>query len=258
MPARKVAVIGMGQFGMAIAKSLSRRGAEVMVIDKDEHLIEEMADQVDFAVALDASDRKAIVSQGIMDFDAVVVAIGEDFEQLLLCTTLLLDLGIKQVVARARGSNQRTILEKIGVKEILLPEDEVGINVAERLINPGIVSFFKLPDDFGIIEIITPPAVIGRSLVDLDLRRRYELNLITIKRERKADPQDSGTQKKENKPKREKEIEDEEENTEPKPEEKPKQHITGIPHGDTVIEENDALVLFGKKTSVERFIEVNQ
>lgn len=229
--AKKIAVIGMGQFGMAIAKTLSRKGAEVLVIDRNEAIIEEMADRVDMAVAMDATDKKTLISQGILDFDAVVVAIGEDFEQLLLSTTILLDVGVKRIMARARGKNQRIILEKIGVQEILSPEDEVGMNVAERLINPSIVSFLDLPDEFCIMEIAAPPDVIGRSLADIALRRRYDLNLVTMKRSKKV-----------------------EKNGETITE----QHIYGIPRGDSIIRDNDSLILFGKRTNVERFIEINQ
>lgn len=229
--AQKIAVIGMGQFGMAIAKSLTKKGAEVMAIDRSEHIIEEMGDRVALAVAMDATDKRTLLSQGILDFDAVVVAIGEDFEQLLLCTTLLMDIGVKRIMARARGKNQRVILEKIGVKEILSPEDEVGINVAERLINPSIVSYLDLPDEFCIMEVAAPPDVIGRSLIDIALRRRYHLNLITMKRSVEVE--------------RDGEMVHE-------------QHIYGIPKGDSLIRENDSLVLFGKRVHVERFIEINK
>ncbi|WP_016777761.1 potassium channel family protein [Anaerophaga thermohalophila] len=229
--AKKIAVIGMGQFGMAIAKTLSRKGAEVLAIDRNETIIEEIAEKVDMAVAMDATDKKTLVSQGILDFEAVVVAIGEDFEQLLLCTTVLMDIGVKRIMARARGKNQRIILEKIGVKEILSPEDEVGMNVAERLINPSIVSYLDLPDEYCIMEVATPPDVIGRSLIDIDLRRRYDLNLITIKRSIEV-------------------VHDGEKVQE--------QHIYGIPKGESIIRENDSLVLFGKRKDVERFIEINQ
>jgi trk system potassium uptake protein TrkA len=229
--AKKIAVIGMGQFGMAIAKTLSRKGVEVMAIDRNEIIIEEMAEKVDMAVAMDATDKKTLISQGILEFDAVVVAIGEDFEQLLLCTTVLMDIGVKRIMARARGKSQRIILEKIGVKEILSPEDEVGMNVAERLINPSIVSYLDLPDDFCIMEIAAPPDVIGRTLVDIELRRRYDVNLITMKRS--SEIEKNGEKVKE-------------------------QHIYGIPRGDSVIRENDSLILFGKRVNVERFIEINQ
>jgi trk system potassium uptake protein TrkA len=229
--AQKIAVIGMGQFGMAIAKSLTKKGAEVMAIDRSEHIIEEMGDRVALAVAMDATDKRTLLSQGILDFDAVVVAIGEDFEQLLLCTTLLMDIGVKRIMARARGKNQRVILEKIGVKDILSPEDEVGINVAERLINPSIVSYLDLPDEFCIMEVAAPPDVIGRSLIDIALRRRYHLNLITMKRS--VEVERDGEMVRE-------------------------QHIYGIPKGDSLIRENDSLVLFGKRVHVERFIEINK
>ncbi|RCW38637.1 TrkA family potassium uptake protein [Marinilabilia salmonicolor] len=229
--AQKIAVIGMGQFGMAIAKSLTKKGAEVMAIDRSEHIIEEMSDRVALAVAMDATDKRTLLSQGILDFDAVVVAIGEDFEQLLLCTTLLMDIGVKRIMARARGKNQRVILEKIGVKEILSPEDEVGINVAERLINPSIVSYLDLPDEFCIMEVAAPPDVIGRSLIDIALRRRYHLNLITMKRS--VEVERDGEMVRE-------------------------QHIYGIPRGESLIRENDSLVLFGKRVHVERFIEINK
>jgi len=229
--AQKIAVIGMGQFGMAIAKSLTKKGAEVLIIDRNEHIIDEMGDQVALAVAMDATDKKTMLSQGILDFDAVVVAIGEDFEQLLLCTTLLMDIGVKRIMARARGKNQRIILEKIGIEEILSPEDEVGMNVAERLMNPSIVSYLDLPDEFCIMEVAAPPDVIGRSLLDINLRRRYHLNLITMKREQEVE-KDGETIREE--------------------------HIYGIPKGDSLIQENDSLILFGKRTHVEGFIEINQ
>lgn len=229
--AKKIAVIGMGQFGMAIAKTLSTKGAEVLAIDRNETVIEEVAEEVDMAVAMDATDKKTLVSQGILDFEAVVVAIGEDFEQLLLCTTVLMDIGVKRIMARSRGENQRIILEKIGVKEILSPEDEVGMNVAERLINPSIVSYLDLPDEYCIMEVAPPPDVIGRSLIDIDLRRRYDLNLITMKRSTEVVHEGEKVQE---------------------------QHIYGIPKGESIIRDNDSLVLFGKRKDVERFIEINQ
>ncbi len=221
----------MGQFGMAIAKTLTRKGAEVMVIDREEQIIEEMADRVELAVAMDATDKKALLAQDILNFEAVVVAIGEDFEQLLLCATILLDIGVGRIMARARGKTQQKILEKIGIHEILAPEDEVGINVAERLINPSIVSYLELPDEFCIMEIAAPPDAVNRKLLDIDLRRRYQLNLITIKRTREV-------------------VKDGEKEAE--------QHITGIPDGESIIMENDSLVVFGKRSHVERFIEINQ
>lgn len=231
MTDKKFAVIGLGEFGMAIAKTLARRGVEVLAIDRDEQIIEQIADSVANAVALDSTDRKALLSVDIQDFDAVVVAIGEDFEQLLLTTTQLMDMGVKRIMARARGRNQQLILQKIGVEEVLLPEDEVGANVAEKLINPSIVSYLDLPDEYCIMEVNCPPGIAGRSLAEVDMRKRYQINLLTIKIP----------------------LENKSENNEER-----KHVIMGIPGGDTQLEADQTLVIFGKRDNVERFIQINQ
>jgi trk system potassium uptake protein len=122
----KFAVIGLGRFGNSIARTLASRGAEVLAIDLDEDKVENLKDEVAYAVTLDSSDIKALKSQNIKEMDAVVIAIGENFEGSLLTTVLLLELGIKRLIVRAANKEQRMILEKLGVKEILSPEDEVG------------------------------------------------------------------------------------------------------------------------------------
>lgn len=227
----RFAVIGLGQFGQAIAKALARRGAEVLAIDSDPEVVDDIADRVAYAVAMDATDKKALIANDITDFDAVIVTIGQDFEQLVLCTVVLMELGAKRIIARAQGKNTRIILEKMGVREILSPEDEVGVIVAERLTNPGLVSYLQLPDEYRVAEIIAPPNVEGRKLEELDLRDNYNLSLITIKR---LDPDEKG-----------------------QPAEK-KHHITGVPISTTVIEKDDYLIIFGKNKDLQRFIEINQ
>ena len=121
MSDQRFAVIGLGQFGSAIAKNLSNRGAEVLAIDSSLEKVEGIKDEVSHAVALDATDKKALLSQNIQDVDAVVVAIGENFQALLLCTFLLIELKVKRIITRSMGNDQRRILEKMGVTEILSP-----------------------------------------------------------------------------------------------------------------------------------------
>jgi trk system potassium uptake protein TrkA len=226
----KFAVVGLGQFGSAIARTLAKRGVEVLVLDRNKQLIEDMVDVVAEAVALDATDRKALLSVDIQSFDAVVVAIGEDFEQLLLVTTLLMELDVKRIMARARGKYQKLILEKIGVHEILSPEDEVGANVAERLLNPSIISFLNLPHGYCIMEVVTPKGVVGSTLESLRLREQYHVNLITTLR---------------SKPKGGSLTLDEQ------------KWIDGVPTGMTVIEEGTYMLLFGARENIERFIKIN-
>ncbi|HAA01398.1 MAG TPA: potassium transporter KtrA, partial [Flavobacteriales bacterium] len=169
----KFAVIGVGRYGSSIARRLAQKGAEVYCFDQDEEKIDNVKDDVAYAATLDSTDDKALVSQNISDVDGVVVAIGENFEATILTCAHLIDLGIKRVIARAHGPQQKMILEKIGVKEILLPEEEVAFVVAERLLNPSILSFLQLPDDYEIAEIRAPKNIVNRTLNDIGLRDKY-------------------------------------------------------------------------------------
>lgn len=227
----KFAVIGVGRYGATIARSLAEKGAQVYAFDPNEEKIESIKDEVAFAVTLDATNFRALSTQNLADMDAAVVAIGENFEATILTCVHLIDLGVKRVIARASGNQQRLILEKIGVKEILSPETEVAHVVREKLLNPNIVSFLQLPDDHEIAEIKAPKKVIGRTINDVGFRNRYEMTLITIKREYEFTK--NGIDQKEN-------------------------HIIGVPKRDMVIREKDTLVVFGEAKSVERFIDINE
>ncbi len=227
----KFAVIGLGQFGRAIAKSLAKRGADVLAIDTEPELVEKISDNVAYAVVMDGSDKKALLSNDIADFDAVIVAIGSDFQQLLMCVVVLMELKVPRIIARATGKNSRMILEKMGVKEILSPEDEVGVIVAERLTNPSLMSYLQLPDEYRVAEIKTPRNLAGRTHEEINLRDKYNLSLITIK----------GMEETEEDGEKRKEL-----------------HIKGVPVSSTVIKENDFLIVFGKDRDIQKFIEINQ
>lgn len=230
MQKSKFAVIGVGRYGLTIAKRLGEKGAQVFAFDNDEEKIEAIKDDVAFAVTLDSTDIRALRSQNVDEMDAVVVAIGENFEATILTSVHLLDLGVKRIIARASGHHQKLILEKIGLKEILTPEDEVAYVVREKLINPSIISFLQLPDDYEIAEIVAPIGCIGRALDQIEFRNKYELTLVTIKREYKVDKNGELTTE---------------------------QHVIGVPKSDTIIKENDTLVIFGTGKSVQRFMDVN-
>ncbi len=227
----RFAVIGLGQFGMSIARTLAARGAEVLAIDLLLDKVEFVKDEVAHAIAMDTTDVKALMAQNIQDMDAVVVAIGENFEGLLLTTVLLQDLGVKRIIARAASPQQRMILEKMGVSEILSPEETVGKTVAETLLHPNMKSFLPLGDDYEIVEINTPKRIVNRTVREIGLREKYNLNLITVKRI--YEEERSG---------RVSEVE----------------HIIGVPQGDTVLYDSDVMILLGKEQDVNKFMEVNK
>ena len=227
----KFAVFGVGKYGATIARRLSERGAQVFAYDVSEHKIENIKDDVAFAITMDSTDSKAVAAQNITEMDAAVVAIGENFEATVLTAVHLQDLGVKRVIARASGDHQKLILGKIGVKEILTPEDEVAFVIREKLLNPSILSFLQLPDDYEIAEIKPPKGTIGRSIEDIDFRNKYQLTLVTMKRE--YDIKKKGKYQVE-------------------------QHVVGVPNSDTTIESRDTLVIFGTAKHVQRFIDLNE
>lgn len=227
----RFAVIGLGRFGTAVAKTLAAKGAEVIAIDTSEEAVSLLADQVALAVAMDASDMKALRAQNIEEVDAAIVAIGTNFESELLITANLMELGVPRIIARAMTQTQRTILTKIGVKEIISPETEVGINLAERLMSPGLRSYLALPDEYEIVEVEVPKNCSKRTLADIELRKKYNINLIALKR-------------KETKKVNGETITEE--------------HLVGVPGPDLKLEPGDTMLIIGKVKDVNRFIEVNQ
>jgi len=227
----KFAVIGVGKYGSNIARRLAEKGAQVFAFDNNEEKIENIKDDVAFAVTLNSTDFKVMSSQNLEDMDAVVVAIGENFEATVLTAVHLMDLGVKRIIARANGADQRLILEKIGIKEILTPEDEVAFVIREKLINPSILSFLQLSEEYEIAEIKPPKGTLNRTIEDIDFRNKYQLTLVTMRREYDI------------KKKGQYEVE---------------QHVIGVPKGDTVIESRDTLVVFGTAKHVQRFIDVNE
>ncbi len=227
----KFAVIGVGRYGATIARRLAEKGTQVFAFDPDEEKIENIKDDVAFAVTIDATDLRALSMQNLEELDAAVVAIGENFEATVLTCVHLLDLGVKRVIARASGDHQRLILGKIGVTEILTPENEVANVIAEKLLNPNIVSFLQLPDDHEIAEIRAPKGVVGRTIEEIGFRNKYEMTLITIKREYEITKNGEDTTE---------------------------EHIIGVPKEETPIKESDTLVVFGTAKSVQRFIEINE
>ena len=230
MQGTKFLVIGVGKYGREIARKLADKGAEVYAFDNNESKIDLIKDEIALGVTLDATNIKVLQSQNVTDVDAVVVSIGENFEATILTCVQLIELGVERIIARASGPQQIKILKKIGVTEILAPEEEVADAVAERLLNPSLVRFLQLPDNYEIAEVKVPKAISNRTIDDIGLRNKYQLTLVTIKRMFEETK------------KGEKVIEE---------------HVLGVPNSDTVVKETDTLVVFGTIKDVQRFLDIN-
>ena len=223
----RFAVFGIGRYGAQIALALAKKGAEVFTFDNDPLRTEHIKDDVALAVTLDSTDIRTLQAQKIQEMDAAVVAIGENFEATVLTALNLLDMQVPRVIVRANGDHQMRILRSLGIEEILSPESEVANVISERLIHPNIGGFLRLPDDFEIAEIHAPTHCVGRTLGSIDLTNRYDLRLITIRRQF---PDEAGGAQ---------------------------EHIIRVPKADMVLTETDILVVFGSLIAVERFLEIN-
>lgn len=175
-------VVGLGRFGHYLSLTLAERGADVVVIDKDANAVEAIKDRVFQAVIGDGTSRNVLENLGVANAEAVVVALGPKMEESLLTVHNLKEIGVKRIVAKANSDAHGKILEALGADEIVFAEKETAVRVGHRLGNRNLLDFLPLNDRYSIREIVVPEHFIGKSLRELDLRSRFEVNVIAIKR----------------------------------------------------------------------------
>lgn len=179
--AKQFAVIGMGRFGTSVARTLYEMGYDVLGIDSNDDRIQDTMDLVTHAVTADTTDEHALKAIGIRNFDTVVVAIGNDTKNSIMTTLLLKELGVKFIVVKAMDEMHGKVLEKIGADRVVYPERDMGYRVAHNLISPNILDYIELAPDYSIMEITAPAKFVGRSLEQIDIRRKYGCNVMAIK-----------------------------------------------------------------------------
>jgi len=180
---KQFVVIGLGRFGSSVATALSQTGNDVLCVDTSEALVDDIAPYVTHAVQADATDEKALKALGIRNFDAAVIAIGGDIQASILVTMLCKEQGLEHVLVKAQSEIHAKVLEKIGADKIVFPERDMGIKVAHNLASANILDFIELSPDYSVIEVDTIQKWIGKTLVDLNFRRLYNVNIMAIKEE---------------------------------------------------------------------------
>src|SRR6478736_2595178 len=183
MSKQQYAVIGLGRFGISVARRLHEAGQEVLGIDVNEERIDDAELYVTHAVIADSTDEKALTSIGIRNFDCVIVAIGNDIQSSILTVMILKDLGVKKVIAKALGKLHGKVLDRIGADWIVYPERDMGERVANQLLSPNMLNYIELSKEYSIEEIMIPSKMAGQNLRDLDLRAKYNVSVIAIVRE---------------------------------------------------------------------------
>ncbi len=178
----RFAVIGLGRFGSRLAKNLAAAGAEVIAIDLDRAIVEDLRDQVTLAIAMDATDEQALRIQGVDQVDCAVVGIGHNFEANALATVLLKSMRVKRVVSRAGNDMQAQILKRIGADSVVSPEDEAADRWSNRLLSPFVIDHVELAENYALVQIPVPEEWQGRTLAELDLRRKHTITVVAIRR----------------------------------------------------------------------------
>ncbi|MFZ5974277.1 MAG: potassium channel family protein [Bacillota bacterium] len=210
---KQVLVIGLGRFGTSLARTLAMLGCEVLAIDNRLENVEHVADEVTQALQMDASDEQAFKQIGAGNFDVAVVSTGADQNASLIVTLMCKEVGIPFVVAKANSELHAKILYKIGADKVVFPERDMGIRVARTLFSQSVLDLIELTDEYSIIEVKAPAAWVGKSLIKLDLRARFNLNVVAIKT---------------------------------------KDNVFIVPQGTDIIREGDIVVLIGSTKSIER------
>jgi len=181
---RKIAVVGLGRFGTAVVRNLAGTVAvQVIAIDAVREIVDDIKDVADVAVSLDSTDERALRAQEIDKVDVLVVAIGENFEAALLTTLLAKKLGVPRVICRASSPDHAQIFRQIGADEVIQPESETGIQLARTLSHPFLEDFIDLGEGFSLIELHAPSVFRGKSLRELNLRVKYNVNLVALRRD---------------------------------------------------------------------------
>jgi len=176
-------VIGLGRFGSAVATTLVELGHEVLGVDNDEERVNDLKDKITQAVQADITEERVLKELGVKNFDAAIVSIGTDLEASILVTMMLKEMGLKYIIAKAQSALHGKVLEKIGVDKIVFPERDMGRRIARSLIIPNIKDYIELEPDYSVIEIEALPEFVDKSLSELDLRNKYGINVLAIKRD---------------------------------------------------------------------------
>ena len=212
--AQQFAVIGLGRFGMSVARTLSELGQEVFAIDVDEDKVQRIAPVVTHAVVADVTDIEAMRSIGIRNVDVAVITVGSEVKASMVGTMVLRELGVRTIVAKANDDLHGKVLEKLGADRVVYPERDGGARLARVLTSTNLIEQIDLDPDYSIVEMTVPPSLAGRSLAELSVRARFGVYVMAIR---------SGDV------------------------------MTVAPGADDVIHEDDVLVVIGRNDRLQRF-----
>lgn len=221
MKRQRFAVFGLGHFGSYVVRTLYQAGQEVIAVDRNSELVRDLADFASEAIVADATDRVELEALGLGEVDAAIVSLGQRLDVITLAALHLRELGVPRIAVKALSEEHGRILRAIGIQEVIHPEKDSAIRLANRLIRTDVIDFLPLMSGYSIAEIKAPPEFIGKSLRELALRNRLKVQLIAIQR-------GEGDQK----------------------------QLNIVPRGEDVIQPGDLMILLGEDNDLERVREI--
>lgn len=178
---KSYAVFGLGRYGFAVAKELANNGIDVLAVDANESIVNSSIVDIPFCKCADVTDAEVIKQLGIANIDVVVIAMANNLEASVMAIMLCKEVGVKKIIAKCSNETHKKILSKVGADKVVLPETESGTRLAKNLLSAGFVDVIELSNDISLIEIEVKPEWIGKTLIELNLRKKYSINVIAIR-----------------------------------------------------------------------------
>lgn len=224
---KRFAVIGLGNFGSHLARSLARKGAEVLALDINEQAVLDIKDAVTRAVVANASDKKALLSLDIDKFDGVIVSLGDKVDASILIAMFLKKVGVREILVKAISDDHAEALQNVGATTVVFPERDIALKTADSLFTPNLIDFIPITEGHSIIEMKAPSECMGKTLAQLKLRNRFHLQVLAVRVAEAADA--NGTRK------------------------KTSGSAVIIPEANFQIEPNHILIIMGDNKNIEKF-----
>ena len=178
---KSYAVFGLGRYGRAVVKELLNNGAEVLAVDQDRRIVDELVGEIPVCKCADITEPGVIEQLGISDIDVVVISMAKSFEASIMATMLCKESCVRKVIVKCSDESQCRVMKKIGADEVILPETESGTRLAKNILSSGFIDLADITDNISILEMDIKAEWVGKTLRELDLRKKYNINIIAFK-----------------------------------------------------------------------------
>ena len=175
------AVFGLGRYGIAVARELVSNGMEVIAVDSDKAIVNAAAGELPICKCADITDPEVIKQLGISNVDMVIIAMANNLEASVMAVTLCKEIGVKTVITKCANEMHQKILTRVGADKVVFPENESGIRLAKNLLSSGFVDMVSLAKNVSMIELDIKPEWVGKNLIELNLRKKYSINVVAIR-----------------------------------------------------------------------------